>query len=76
MQTVTFIRVFLKSSVICLTSLLQYVKVAHFVMWCMGSLCMFCFCSCGGGFSVRFVLHSLFLMCFKCFLSFNYWIYV
>jgi hypothetical protein len=37
-----------------LTSLSQYVKVAHFVLWCWGSVCRFCFC--GGGFSIGFVL--------------------
>jgi hypothetical protein len=59
--------VFLKSLVICLTYFPQYVKVAHFVLWCSGSSCMFCFCGCYNGFSSRFVLYSffcnMFLLC-------------
>jgi hypothetical protein len=57
---------FLKSLVICLTSFPQYVKVAHFVLWCFGSLCMFCFC---GSFSSRFVLYSFSMVCFIVFFS-------
>jgi hypothetical protein len=57
-QTATFIRVLLKSLVVFLTSWPQYVKVAHFVSWCWGSVYMFCFCG-GGGFSIMFVLYSL-----------------
>jgi hypothetical protein len=34
-------------------------KVAHFVLWCLGSVCTFCFSGCGSGF-IRFVLYSLF----------------
>jgi hypothetical protein len=48
-----FICMFLNIFVICLTSLPQYMKVAHFVVWCLGSVCMFCFGGCSG-FSVRF----------------------
>jgi hypothetical protein len=69
-EKATFIRVFLKSLVICLTSLPQYITVVHFVIWCLGSACMFCFWSCGSGLSITFVLYSLFhsmiLMVFFC----------
>jgi hypothetical protein len=51
---------FFESLVICLISFLQYVKVAHFVWWCLGSSCMFCFCGCDSGFSSRFTLYSFF----------------
>jgi hypothetical protein len=47
----------LKSSVICHTSLPQYVKVAQFV-FCFGSSHVLCFCNCDGTFSVRFALYS------------------
>jgi hypothetical protein len=57
--------VFLKSLVICLTSFPQYVNVAHFVLWCFGSSCMFCFCGCDSGFSSRFVLYSFFCSMFS-----------
>jgi hypothetical protein len=53
----TFICVFLNSLVICLTSLPQYVKVAHSVMWYLESGYMFCFYGCA--FSIRFVLYFL-----------------
>jgi hypothetical protein len=59
-QKATLTCVFLKSLVICLTSFLQYVKVAHFVLWCLGSSCTFCFWGCDSGFSSRFVLYSFF----------------
>jgi hypothetical protein len=51
-----------KKLVICRTSFLHYVKVTHFVLWCLGSSCMFCFCGCDSGFSRRFVL-CLFCCC-------------
>jgi hypothetical protein len=60
MRKATCVRVFLKSLIIHLTSLPQNVKVTHFGMWCLGLVCLFCFCGCGSGFSIRFVLHSLF----------------
>jgi hypothetical protein len=53
--------VFLKSLVICLISLPQYAKVAHFVVWCLGSVYMLCFCDCDSGFLIRFVLYSLYV---------------
>jgi hypothetical protein len=56
--------VFLKSLVICLTSSPHYTNVAHFVLWCFGSSCMFCFCGCDSGVSSRFVLYSFFCICF------------
>jgi hypothetical protein len=46
----------LKILVTCLTSLPQYVKVAHFV-FCFGSLCVLCFRDFDGTFSIRFVLY-------------------
>jgi hypothetical protein len=52
----------LKILVTCLTSLPQYVKVAHFV-FCFGSSCVLCFRDCDGTFSIRFALYS-FLACF------------
>jgi hypothetical protein len=53
------IRVFLKSLVILLTSLPQYVKVAHFFV-VLGAVGMFCFFGCGGGFSISFLMYLLF----------------
>jgi hypothetical protein len=54
-----FIRLFLKRLVILLTSLPKLVKVSLFYCCCAGgSVCMFYFC--GGGFSNRFALYSLF----------------
>jgi hypothetical protein len=45
-----------KILVICLTSLPQYVKVAHFI-FCFGSSRVLCFCNCNGSFSIRFALY-------------------
>jgi hypothetical protein len=51
----------LKILVICLTSLLQYVKVAFLG----GSSHVLCFCNCDGTFTLRVVLYS-----FLCSMSF------
>jgi hypothetical protein len=58
MRKAIFIRVSLKGLVILLISLQQYVKLANFVLWCWGISMYILFC--GGGFSVSFVLYSLF----------------
>jgi hypothetical protein len=57
-RKVIFTRVSWKSFIILRTSLPLYVKVTHFVFWCWGSVCLFCFCG-GGGFLIRLVLYSL-----------------
>jgi hypothetical protein len=59
-----FVCVFLKSLVICRTSLPQYVKVACFVMWCLWRVCMFCLCGCGSVFLLGLCYVWYFVVCF------------
>jgi hypothetical protein len=61
----TFIPMFLKSLVICLTSLPQYVNVSHFVFWCLGSACMLCFYSCVVFFQLCLCNTRSFVICFN-----------
>jgi hypothetical protein len=56
----------LKSLVIPFTSFPQYVEVAHFVLCCWGSVCMFCFCGCGSGFWLGLCYIRYFVVCFNC----------
>jgi hypothetical protein len=67
-RNVTFIYVPLKSFIIFLVSLPLYVKVAHLIFWCCGSVFMLCSCRLGC-FVSRFILYLL--LCSVSFMMFN-----